>query len=575
MKSILAAECGSTTTTAALIEQIDGDYQLRATGQTPSTYGPPWYDITIGVRQAIRHIEKTIGRTLLTSGGWPITPQNQASQGVDGFTVVCSAASPLRLVLAGLVKDISLASAQQAAATTYSHVTGLIALDASNGGGRSHEDRIQILKENRPDAIMLVGGTNGGAEQPVLEMARLIAMGLQITGTTPPAVLYAGNRQLRTAMADILGPIAALTSVDNVRPTLDIEDLSAAQAELEKLYVEKKLMQLPGFDKLKNWSTQYPVVPASRSFGKLITFLSEYQELNAIGVNIGSRSTTVAAKTPESEAQLFIRSDAGVGHSLSHLLEAVPIEKFRRWLPFEIAESDLHNRLLNKSLYPTSLPTGVEDLLIEHAVAREAIRLVAQPAQPHRPPPQWNLIIGTGRPLTGNPHAAQAALLLIDGLEPWGVTTLALDRNSLVDVLGAVAVLDPVAAVKTTMQDAFLNLGTVIAPRGHGRPGQTAVRIKITTADEEIDEVEVAYNTLELIPLAPGQKATVEIRPASQFDIGLNQPGRAAKTEVEGGLLGIIVDARGRPLRFPADDEERQEQLQTWFENLNLLSEQS
>ncbi|MCB0211695.1 MAG: glutamate mutase L [Anaerolineae bacterium] len=573
MKSILATECGSTTTTAALIEQTNGEYRLKATGQTPSTYGPPWYDITIGVRQAIRHIEKSVERTILTSGGWPITPQNHAKQGVDGFTVVCSAASPLRLLIAGLMKDISLASAQQAAATTYSHVTSLISLDASDGDRHTPEARIQAIKKNRPDVILLVGGIDGGAEQPVLEMARVISMGLQIGGGPPPTILYAGNNALRTPMADILGPIAALTSVNNVRPTLDVEDISATQAELEKLYVQKKLMQLPGFDKLKNWSTQYPVIPASRSFGRLITFLSDHHELNAIGVNIGSRSTTVAAKTPETPAQLFIRSDAGVGHSLSDLLKAVPIEKFHRWLPFEIAENELYNRLLNKGLYPTSLPTSGEDLLIEHAVAREAIRLVAHQAQPQRPHPQWNLVVGTGRSLTGNPHAAQAALLLIDGLEPWGVTSLALDRNGLVDMLGAVAVLDPVAAVQATMHDAFLNLGTVIAPRGHGHAGQTAIKVKVTYDNGEVYEAEVAYNTLERIALPPGHKAAVEIRPARQFDIGLGQPGRAAKTEVEGGLLGIIVDARGRPLRFPADDEQRHEQLHTWLDNLNLLGE--
>ncbi|MCB0193745.1 MAG: glutamate mutase L [Anaerolineae bacterium] len=573
MKSILATECGSTTTTAALIEQTNGEYRLRATGQTPSTYGPPWYDITIGVRQAIRHIEKSVERTILTSGGWPITPQNQVNQGVDGFTVVCSAASPLRLLIAGLMKDISLASAQQAAATTYSHITRLISLDASDGGQHSHEARIQAIKENRPDVILLVGGIDGGAEQPVLEMARIISMGLQIGGGTPPAILYAGNNALRTPMADILGPIAALTSVNNVRPTLDVEDISAAQAELEKLYVQKKLMQLPGFDKLNNWSTKFPVIPASRSFGQLINFLSTHHDLNAVGVNIGSRSTTIATKTPETSAQLFIRSDAGVGHSLSDLLEVVPIEKIHRWLPFEIGKHELFNRLLNKSLYPTSLPTSVEDLLIEHAVAREAIRLVANQAQPQRPHPQWNLVVGTGRSLTGNPHAAQAALLLIDGLEPWGVTSLALDRNGLVDMLGAVAVVDPVAAVQATLHDAFLNLGTVIAPWGHGLTGQIAVRVKVTYDNNEIYEAEVAYNTLELIALPPGQKATIEIRPRSQFSIVPGPRGRAAKTEVEGGLLGIIVDARGRPLEFPTDDEQRHEQLHTWLDNLNLLGD--
>ena len=83
MKSILAADCGSTTTTAVLIERIGDEYRLQAAGQAPSTYGPPWADITIGVLEATRHLENVVGRTLLSPGGWPITPQTPTQQGVD------------------------------------------------------------------------------------------------------------------------------------------------------------------------------------------------------------------------------------------------------------------------------------------------------------------------------------------------------------------------------------------------------------------------------------------------------------------------------------------------------------
>jgi hypothetical protein len=564
-KSILAAECGSTTTTAVLIEQVGGTYTLRATGQAPSTYAAPWEDITIGVQEAIRHIEKNIGRPLLAPAGWPITPQN-AQQGVDAFVMISSAGEPLQTVIAGLIQNVSLASALRTAAKTYTQVTKVVSLD----GIQSHEGRVQAIQEGRPEVILLVGGTDGGAELPVIELAQVISMTIRLLRDGElPTVLYAGNMKLRTDMADLLGPITPLRSVNNIRPRLDVEDLTEAQLELEQLYLQKKMAKLPGFEKLSNWS-KYSVMPVSRSFEKLIAYLGQHNDLNVIGLNLGSRSTTISTQIRGEQPTSITRSDAGVGHSLASLLKLVPIEKFHRWLPFDLSPEELHNHLLNKSLHPAAIPMTDEDILIEQAVAREALRLVVQSlAKP--PNPQWNLMIGTGRLLTGSPQAAQAALVMIDGIEPCGVTSLALDKNGVVNMLGAIAVVEPMAAVKIAAQEAFLNLGTVVAPAGHGTPGKPAIRVKIDFEEGETDEREVPYGTIALIDLPLGKKANLEVRPTRHFDIGLGQPGRGAVAEVEGGLLGIIIDARGRPLRLAKDDLERQEQLHYWLSSLGII----
>jgi hypothetical protein len=399
-------------------------------------------------------------------------------------------------------------------------------------------------------------------------MAQVISMAVHaLQHSGKPHVLYAGNAKLRPHMADILGPITALKSVSNVRPTLDIEDISAVQAELDKL-AHDKMLQLPGSENLSGWS-QHPITLAGKSFEKLIAYLGQSSDLNVIGVDVGSR-TTVAATQTQTTRTITIRSDAGLGYGLGTLLKAVPVEDIWRWLPFELSPAELYNRLLNKSLYPTTLPTGPDDLLIEQAVTREALRLVVGQNQPDKLEVQWNLIVGAGRSLTGAPHFGQAALILLDSLEPWGATSLVLDQNGVVNMLGAIAAIDPAAAVSVVNNDAFLNLGTVIAPLGHSQPGSAALKLKISYTQEEIVEQEIQYGAIQLIPLAIGQKATVEIRPARHFDIGLGQPGRSAVTEIEGGVLGIIVDARGRPLRLAQNDAQRRDQLQQWLQALNV-----
>jgi hypothetical protein len=576
INSILAATCGNSTTTAALIELTDGHYRLAGTGHAPSTHGSPWRDITVGLQNAARQIEKTTGRTLLSPGGWPIKPRQPNNQGVDAFVVVSSAGAPLAVALAGLMNNISLSSARRAAATTFTHITAELALDSEAGNRRSSaEAQIQTIQRNPPDVILLTGGTDGGAERPVIEMANTILMALQVLATShKPDILFAGNQDIRDQIVEIIGKTATLKVVNNVRPTLDDENLSPTQIELEILYLQRKMQQLPGFDKLSQWSN-FPPLPASRSFEKAIAYLGQHNQMNILGASIGSGATMIAVQAGNYQGAT-IRSDAGVGHSLASLVKTVPIRQFQRWLPFDIHPQDLHNQLLNKALHPTTIPASPEDLMIEYAIAREALRTTVTQARagwPLQPSTgqadiQWNMIIGAGRTLTHALHRHHVAMIILDALEPWGVTSLALDQYDLFNMLGAIAAVQPIAAVEITSQDFLLNLGTIVAPTGHSSSGKIAFSLKMESANGDIREIEIPFGEIQVVDLPPGQKATLEIRPARHLDIGIGQPGRSAVAEVEGGILGVIIDARGRPLRLPRDDKQRQAKLAHWTNSL-------
>lgn len=141
----------------------------------------------------------------------------------------------------------------------------------------------------------------------------------------------------------------------------------------------------------------------------------------------------------------------------------------------------------------------------------------------------------------------------------------------MVNLLGTIALAEPLAAVQLAQTETFLNLGTVVAPAGHGQRGKSALKIKLSrTGSEEVEEKEILYGDIELLPLPAGETASLEIRPGRHFDIGLGQPGRGAVAQVEGGLLGVIIDARGRPLQLPGDTLERQQQLKDWFNALGV-----
>ena len=577
IKSILAVDCGNVSTTALLIELVEGHFQLAATGRATSTHTAPWQDMVIGVQQAIQQIERTTKRTLLASGNWPINPRNTSGQGVDAFIVVSSAGTPLPVALVGLAQDISLASARRAVAMTYASVTNELSLDS---GQRSADARIQALREGQPETILLVGGADGGAERPVTELANVVSMAVQLLQSVKkPNILFAGNSQARTHVAQILQPVANLGILENVRPTLEKEQLVPVQTELEKIYTQRRMARLPGYDKLSKWSN-WPIIPTSKSFERVMAYLGQQHALNVIGVDVGSSATQIAAQTHDYHTSA-VRTDAGVGHGLAGLLKKTSLEKFQRWLPFEMSLEMLHNHLLNKSLHPASVPTDEQSLMIEYAIAREAIRLTMTHIQAAwraqttvgRYGPQWHWLIGGGQTLTGPPNLGYAALMLLDGTESWGVTKLSLDVGKAANVLGSIAAVEPAAAVEVAAHHStFLNLGTVIAPLGHGPLNKTAVKLKFVDEAANTEEFNVPYGTIQLIDLPPGKKATLEMRPTRFFDIGLGQPGRGAVAEVEGGLLGLIIDARGRPLRLAQNENRRWEQLVQWLTALRINS---
>ena len=48
------------------------------------------------------------------------------------------------------------------------------------------------------------------------------------------------------------------------------------------------------------------------------------------------------------------------------------------------------------------------------------------------------------------------------------------------------------------------------------------------------------------------------------MDIGFGGRGRGGRLKVIGGRLGVVIDARGRPLQLPKQPESRIELLNHW-----------
>lgn len=197
------------------------------------------------------------------------------------------------------------------------------------------------------------------------------------------------------------------------------------------------------------------------------------------------------------------------------------------------------------------------------------------------------MLVGTGGLLAHTPRPGQAALLLLDALQPagegLGSVELALDTTMLIPALGNLAQYNPAAAAYIFDRDCLAWLGTAIVAqgrpresrRGDGAQAPTAVTVTVERQRGETETVEVAYGSIAVIPLRPDQRAALTVKPASGVRVGGGEPGKTLKTqpgqEVKGGLVGLIVDARGRPLELPADASARRGAIRRWWAALDAI----
>ncbi len=563
-ESILVADCGRATTRVALLDMVGGRYRFVARGEAPSTGDAPWSDITAGLVHATAKVEAITGREIIGEQEGSLVLAPAEPKGVDLFVASTSAAPAPKTVLVGLMDDVSLASARRVALSSGAAVVGVLGLGDSDSEG----DQVQRLVSLEPDVFLIAGGTDGGAADPVIRLAETVSLSLLPFGNNvaPPTVIYAGNSELRTAIAEALSG-AELRSVENVRRRFDLEQLGPARAELDAVCEASRRFELAGAERLKELAGG-ALVQTAKAFGWTVQYLGKVLGSNVIGVDVGSASVT-AAVVVDGRPQLITRSDLGNGHHLPELLEQITPQQISRWLPKEIEPGDVRSFVADKALFPNSVPVTLDDLFLELAIARELIRTLLPDMLPSRSNaggmlPPMEAILASGAVLANAPRPGLAALVLLDALQPVGICSLMLDTEGLAPALGTVARVEPLATAQVIESGAFRELGTVVVPVGQAESGDVVLRLTMIYENGSELEVEAEYGSLEVLPLAAGQRAELHLRPCRRFDVGAG-PGRKSRRRVYGGALGVIVDARGRPLCLPSDPNARQTKIQQWL----------
>lgn len=578
-ESFLVADIGSVTTKVALVDVVNNQHRLVSLGVAATTAQSSDANVVVGVCDAIRQIQARTGRQLLADSLQLIIPEHDAGlQGVDAFVATTSAATPLRVAVVGISRELSITSALRAINSAYATVVATFALDESIGRWvpvtvppsldsqtprTVLEDPMVLAAEKlaraQADVIVLVGGVDGGATAALYDLTNLVAaiVAARDENARPP-VIFAGNSAARVEVAQRIGQITTLRVVDNVRPTVDDENPLPLQHELQTLYEEKKIKWLPGLADLSNW-TALPIRPSALAFQNVIRYLARRYNLRVMGVDVGAGAIAIVSANSE-QMQSVLRADMGLGHHLVQLLERVPLERWLEWLPLEISDEEAEAYWLDHSLYPRALPLTRTEAYLMQAATRVALATAWQDLAVD----ECDLLVLSGGAFASTSNLGALALVALDALQPSGVLSLAVDSFGLAPAVGALATLNAEAAASVLERDVLVTLGTVIALQSQNREGQLDARVRVQPSDSGVINLEVQHGSLELIPILLGQKATLEVRLAGNTYLANAKRG-VFQAQVEGGALGVIIDARGRPIVLPSDAEKRRTKIQQWY----------
>ncbi|MCW4049000.1 MAG: glutamate mutase L [Candidatus Bathyarchaeota archaeon] len=557
-ETYLLVDVNNKSTKAILVEKTPENYKITGTGTAPTTVEAPELDVTEGVKNAIQVIEEKQNKTILDAG--------QPSQ--DYKTLCSSSASGgLHMVVAGVISMISAESAQRAALGA-----GALLMDQfSKDDKRQIYHKIAKMRSMKPDILLLAGGTDGGAVSQVIEMADIIKdsdVKPRFGSEFKLPVIYAGNVEIQDKVMDALGENGfAIKMVDNVRPLINKENLGPAREGIYDAYMEHVIVHSPGYETLASW-TEDRIVPSQAAIGRMLYAYAQTRGVNLIGVDIGGETTDVYS-VYNNVFNRSLNADIGLTYGISNISKEAGIENILRWLPPGMDERTVRN-IIGNMMIKHSDTLMVEEKTVQRAVAREAVRLGIEL---HKGIAsrlkgvvtdrtlsdmfsqalektlinmmKTHVIVGKGD-VFREQSAEESAMILIDSLQPMGFTELYIDKTSMMAPLGNLLTHNKEAALSLFTDSCLMSLGTCISPKGQLKEGEDALTVGFRKSDGSTIEWTLKYGEVKILPFRDMEQVELFLNP-NKMNLGAGK-GKVMTRTVMGGELGVIIDARGRPL---------------------------
>ena len=543
---------------AVLFDTVGGHGRFVTASECASTVLPPIADPSTAIRQVIRSVEQDTGMTLLGDHGVQSPRQGQA--GVDFIALTGQPAPPVKLAFVPIGNAALTTTLVAAARRTISIVNIFDRAVRTDDGTLSGTMLESSIRAFQPDAVVILDGDNTQSEWAT---AVGTLSSLSAEGAISQIIIVARDQYQQQA-AQTMGEDADLRGIDPSE--FSPADIAAAiELELHSLYdarVDARSMVASG--------QPLTVVGRARA-GDLVTqFLARRRDQTVTVVSVGD-GTVIHSASPDSSL-IGIRPDVDAHANIRSALRR-DARHFLRWLPFSMSEEEITHWILNRALRPSTVSDTPRDRLIESAVVIEALRLVWDDLAPaeHR---HHDLIVG-GALFASWDSPGLALLALLNALEPQpagGVVEVALDLDGLFHAAGAIGELSPALAADVVERDLLLPLASVIVVNGEAREGDLAVRGTIESERGGSRQFSVPAGSIHQLGLGADESAILTINCEPLASVGNSAPGDEVvlgqNTRLRGGDLGIVIDARGRPLGPSIDASLQAARMSNWLSDL-------
>ena len=315
---VLVAEIGSTTTVVNAFDHLESDSPVfLGQGQAPTSVKEG--DVNIGLQAAIEDMKKNLHI------------ENEKLE-YTNMLATSSAAGGLRMTVHGLVYDMTVKAAKEAALGAGANIHLITA------GKLSKVDMIK-LDRIKPNIILIAGGVDYGERETALYNSELIAASdLNIP------VIYAGN----IAVADDVKLIFEAYSkeknlhiVPNVYPKIDILNIDPTREVIQDIF-EKHITEAKGMEKIREM-VNGPIIPTPGAVMKASKILKD-EIGDLVTIDVGGATTDIHSVTegtekvnkilvePEPVAKRTVEGDLGVFINKKNIVDIIKIEKLEKEL---------------------------------------------------------------------------------------------------------------------------------------------------------------------------------------------------------------------------------------------------
>lgn len=545
---------------AVLFDMVERHGRFVAAASTESTLSPPIDDPSVAIHQLLHGISEQVGKPVL--GDEAAEAASGGGQFPDFVVVTGQPVSPNRLAIlpAG---DHPLVASLVAVSRATTTVVSVLGDQVRNEDGGLVGTRLEAeLRAFQPDTVLLLAGDKTQLEwtTAVGTLKDLLAENVL------NQIIVLASEQLQQQVAQMMGEDANLTGLDPGQFTVD-EVASAIELELHGIYDSRVADEAAGL------IPGDPVfVNRGRAADLVARFTARRREQSVVAATIDD-GTLITWANPTA-SQIVNRLDFDVN---AHAIAVMGMDTRRvtQLLPFSISLEDMYHWLLNRSLRPAVVAETRRDQLIESAVASEVLRTAWSEGEGVA---DTDIGLVIGGPLFARWYSPTLGVLsLLNAFQPTpsgGLVEVVLDAEGLFLAAGAVGERSPALAADAVEYDLLTPAASVIVVEGSGTEGDLAIRGEMAYEDGETVSFTVPFGSLHVVPLGDGEPATLTLTCETGFSVGGVSSGESIEfgntRPLRGGPVGVIIDARGRPLEATGDPALGTTRVASWFADLGI-----